>query len=145
MRRFLGKHVSLGCFAFLSPERPMDHRPLGRLPRTARPGGRFESLLLLKEPERLPDKLIVILENCAVPGVGENAKLGVRQFAGQLRRIDCRHHDVVVAVNDQNGLINRGKRAFGRHSPFRDRRDLGVNGFVGHRGVAVFLTFVQPI
>src|SRR5260370_28136001 len=65
---------------------------------------------VLKEPQRLVDKHIVILEDGAVSGVRENAELSIGQLAGQFHGIDCRHHDVVVAVNDQNGMFNCGKR-----------------------------------
>src|SRR6266478_3659893 len=96
---------------------------------------------VLKEPQRLVDKHIVILEDGAVSGIRENAELSIGQLAGQFHGIDCRRHDVVVAVNDQNGLLDDAERACSRHPPFRDRRDLGVNGFVRHRYVAVLLAF----
>jgi hypothetical protein len=96
---------------------------------------------VLKEPQRLVDKHIVILEDGAVSGIRENAELSIGQLAGQFHGIDCRRHDVVVAVNDQNGLLDGAEGACSRHPPFRDRRDLGVNGFVRHRYVAVLLAF----
>src|SRR5712671_861888 len=96
---------------------------------------------VLKEPQRLVDKHIVILEDGAVSGIRENAELSIGQLAGQFHGIDCRRHDVVIAVNDQNGLLDDAERACSRHPPFRDRRDLGVNGFVRHRYVAVLLAF----
>jgi len=72
---------------------------------------------VLKEPQRLVDKHIVILEDGAVSGIRENAELSIGQLAGQFHGIDCRRHDVVVAVNDQNGLLDGAERACSRHPP----------------------------
>jgi hypothetical protein len=35
-----------------------------------------------------------------VSSIRENAELSIGQLAGQFHGIDCRRHDVVVAVND---------------------------------------------
>ena len=46
----------------------------------------------------------MILEDAAVPRIRENAELCIRQRLEERDRIDGRHHDVIVAVGDENGM-----------------------------------------
>jgi hypothetical protein len=72
----------------------------------------------LKEPQSLLGKRVVILEDGAVSSVRGNAELSLGQLAGQFHGMGCRHHDVVVAVNDQNRLPNEAEGVCRRHPHF---------------------------
>ena len=60
---------------------------------------------MLEESERLLNEGGMVLEDAAVPGVRENAQLRIRQPAGELERVERRHHHVVIAIGDQHRLI----------------------------------------
>src|SRR6476646_10427780 len=62
-----------------------------------------------EEPQRLLREFPMILEDAAVPRIRENAELCIRQRLEKRDRIDGRHHDVIVAVGDENGMADRAQ------------------------------------
>jgi hypothetical protein len=55
------------------------------------------------------DELMVMLEDAAVPGVGVDDELDVRQATAEVDRVLGGHHPVVIAVGDQRGLPYDGQ------------------------------------
>src|SRR5260370_11026696 len=73
---------------------------------------------VLKEPQSLLGKHLVILEDGAVSSVRENAELSIGQVAGQFYGIDCRHHAFFIAVIHQNQLPDGDNTSAMPHTPF---------------------------
>ncbi len=76
--------------------------------------------------------------------IRENAQFRIRQFTLQFHGVDCRHHDILVTIGHQDRMIDGAHRPR-RHSPFGDGGDLGMDGLVRHRRVAVVLAQVQAL
>src|SRR5216684_7802148 len=87
----------------------------------------------------------MVLEDATVPGVRENAQLCIRQPAGELERVERRHHHVVIAIDDQDWMLNRPERGGITLSPGLDRRSLSLNGFVAYGRVKVLGAFFQAL
>ena len=62
-----------------------------------------------EELQGLCDELVVKLEDAAVPSVGINLELAVRQSLGEVDRVGRRHHAVVIAVCDEDRLLDGGQ------------------------------------
>src|SRR6202035_5842059 len=97
--------------------------------------------LLLEESECRLNEGGVILEDAAVPGVRANAQLRIRQPTGEVERAARRHHHVVIAIDDQDRMLNRAKRRGITMSPGTDRRNLSLNGFVAYGRVEILGAF----
>src|SRR2546423_8806080 len=79
-----------------------------------------------------------VLEEEPVAGVGVDAQLRVGQVLGQQERVLGGGHLVVVAVGDQNGLLDGGQAlqaAVVSDAPGGDRDELGVTDGESGRGV----------
>ena len=100
---------------------------------------------LLEERERLLNECGMVLEDAAVPGVGENAQLCIRQPAGEFEGVERRHHHVVIAIDDQDGMLNRRELRGIALSPGLDRRKLSLNGFVADGRIKVLGAFFQAL
>src|SRR5260370_33624845 len=96
------------------------------------------SLSVAEESQRLCHEQVMVLEDAAVAGVRVDAELGVGQQLGEVERADRRQHRVVVAVDDQDGLVHVCQ-AGGRGAllPLREGGDRGADRLLGYRGVAV--------
>src|ERR1700724_2223322 len=102
------------------------------------------SVSVAEESQRLRHEQVVVLEDAAVAGVRVDAELGVGQQLGEVERADRRQHRVVVAVDDQDGFVHV-RQACGRGAllPLGEGGELGADGLVGYRCVAVLGAFVQ--
>jgi hypothetical protein len=87
----------------------------------------------------------MVLEDAAVPGVRENAQLCFRQSTRELERVERRHHHVVIAVDDQDRMLDRPERGDITLSSGLDRRNLSLNGFVAYWRVNVLGAFFQAL
>src|SRR6266851_124296 len=85
----------------------------------------------------------MVLEDATVPGVRENAQLCIRQSAGEFERVERRHHHVVIAIDDQDRMLDRPELGGVTLSPGLDRRNLSLNGFVAYGRVEVLRAFFQ--
>jgi hypothetical protein len=101
--------------------------------------------LLPKEIERLLNEKGVVLENTAMPGIRKNAQLCIRQPAGQFERVDRRHQNIVVAISDQDGMLDCGKRNAIALAPGMDRYNLGLNCFVGNGRISVLRPLLEAL
>ena len=99
--------------------------------------------LRLEEAECLLNEGGVVLEDAAVPGIRKNAQLRIRQPAGEFERVRRRHHHVVIAIGDQDGMLDLPKRRGVTLPPGLDRRNLRLNGFVAYGRVEVLGAFFQ--
>jgi len=77
---------------------------------------------LLEESACLLNKGGMMLEDAAVPGVGENAQLCLRLPTRELESVERRHHHVVIAVDDQDRMLDRPQLGGVTLSPGLDRR-----------------------
>jgi hypothetical protein len=59
-----------------------------------------------EELQGLCDKLVVKREDAAVPSVGIDLELTVRQALGQVKCVGRRHHAIVIAVCDEDRLLD---------------------------------------
>jgi len=102
------------------------------------------SVSVAEEFQRLRHEQVVVLEDAAVAGVRVDAELSAGQHPGEVERAARRQHRVVVAVDDQDGLVHV-RQACGRGAlfPLREGGDLGADRLVGHRCVAVLGALVQ--
>src|SRR5216684_7599095 len=101
--------------------------------------------LLLEESECLLNEGGMVLEDATVPGVRENAQLCIRQSASEFERVERRHHHVVIAIDDQDRMLNRPELRGITLSPGLDRRSLSLNGFVAYGRVKVLGAFFQAL
>jgi glycerol uptake facilitator-like aquaporin len=72
------------------------------------------------------DELLVMLEDAAVPGVGVDDELDVRQATVEVDRVLGGHHPVTIAVGDQRELPDDGQVRGRLESPAVDALELGV-------------------
>ena len=70
----------------------------------SRGAGPAEGCLLLQEGECLLNEGGVVLEDAAVPGVGEDAQLCIRQPAGELKPLDVERETWSGKYPDGDGL-----------------------------------------
>ena len=86
----------------------------------------------------------MILEDAAVPRIRENAEPCIRQRLKERDRIDGRHHDVIVAVGDENGMADRAQLfcavAF---APLNDCGALRLRRLVAGSRIAIVLARLQ--
>src|SRR5438874_9210535 len=91
----------------------------------------------LEELQNLVDKLIVVLEDAAVSGIGIEGELGIWQPSSQVDGITARHHPIVVTVCYEDRLSNA--RQVGRllTAPGVDRLELSAERWEGDRLIAI--------
>src|SRR5439155_14232473 len=98
-----------------------------------------------EELQSLCDELVVKLEDAAVPGVGIDLELAVRQAFGQVNRVGRRHHAVVIAVCDEDWLLDGRQVGRRLHPPGMDGPKLGAEGSDRDRLVAILGPLLQPL
>jgi hypothetical protein len=100
---------------------------------------------MLEESECLLNESGMVLEDAAVPGVRENAQLCIRQPTRELEGVERRHHHVVIAVHDQDRMLDCPERGGITLSPGLDRCKLSLNGFVAYWRIKVLGAFLQAL
>ncbi len=80
-----------------------------------------------------------------MPSVGIDLELAVRQALGQVDRVGRRHHAVVIAVREEDRLLDGGQVGRLLHAPGVDGLELGAEGSDRDRFVAVLGPLLQPL
>src|SRR6266511_213235 len=109
------------------------------------PQSRFVECSSREELQSLWDELVVKLEDAAVPRVGIDLELAVRQALGQVDRVERRHHAVVIAVGNEDWLLDGGQIGRLLHTPGVNGLELGAKGYDRNRLVAVLGPLLQPL
>src|SRR6266498_5451618 len=107
--------------------------------------GLFVECSSREELQSLWDELVVKLEDAAVPRVGIDLELAVRQALGQVDRVERRHHAVVIAVGNEDWLLDGGQIGRLLHTPGVNGLELGAKGYERNRLVAVLGPLLQPL
>src|SRR5215207_10808655 len=99
---------------------------------------------LLEELERPLDLVLVELEHAAVPRVGIDDELAVRESSVELGGVLGGHHPVALAVHDQHGLADAREVRGLLLTPSVDGLELGAKRAYGDGLVAVVRAFLPP-
>src|SRR5436190_8768583 len=99
----------------------------------------------LEELQNLVDKLIVVLEDAAVSGIGIEGELGIWQPSSQVDGVAARHHPIVVTVCDEDRLLNACQVGRFLPSPGVDGLELRAERYGGNRLIAIVRAFLQPL
>src|SRR6266487_6150146 len=122
----------------MNPCRGDHSTPLGHPRCAAEPTSTGEEL------QGLCGELVVKLEDAAVPSVGIDLDLAVRQAFGQVERVGRRHHAVVIAVCDKDWLPDGGQVGRLLHAPGVNGLELGAEGSDRDRLVTNLGSLLQP-
>src|SRR5215216_8029697 len=83
---------------------------------------------LSEKLERPLDEVLVELEHPAVPGVGIQDELAVRESPSEVDGVAGRHHLVAVTVDGEHGLVDAGEVRGLLAAPSVDGLELGPEG-----------------
>src|SRR5215208_7840127 len=98
----------------------------------------------LEELESALDEVLVELEHPAVPGVGIDDELAVRESPVEVDGVLGGHHLVALAVHDEHRLVDAREVRRLLLTPSVDGLELGAERAHGDGLVAVVRTFLQP-
>src|SRR5687767_11063904 len=105
---------------------------------TVLPGERSQEL------EGPLDEVLVELEHAAVPGVGIEDELAVRESSVEVDGVLCGHHPVALTVQDEHRLVDAREVGGLLLSPSVNGLELGAERAHGDGLVAVVRTFLEP-
>src|SRR5215218_314484 len=90
------------------------------------------------------DEVLVELEHAAVPGVGIDDELAVRESSVEVDGVLSGHHPVALPVRDEHRLVDAREVRWLLLTPAVDGLELGAERAYGDGLVAVVRTFLDP-